>query len=115
MSDNIGNRLIKRVLTGLQVQYNPTLTRADLELLDKKILLQMMRNRIVLAFNKPPMWNRFGLDKIEGMYYVDRMDRESTHGWSTGESDKIYHFWFELPKDRDHFLQNIAELKITHC
>ena len=115
MSDNIGNRLIKRVLTGLQVQYNPTLTRADLELLDKKILLQMMRNRIVLAFNKPPMWNRFGLDKIEGMYYVDRMDRESTHGWSTGESDKIYHFWFELPKDRDHFLQNIAELKLAHC
>ena len=115
MSDNIGNILLKRVLTGLQVQYNPTLTRADLELLDKKILLQMMRNRIVLAFNKPPMWNRFGLDKIEGMYYVDRMDRESTHGWSTGESDKIYHFWFELPKDRDHFLQNIAELKITHC
>ena len=52
---------------GLQVQYNPTLTRADLELLDKKILLQMMRNRIVLAFNKPPMWNRFGLDKIEGI------------------------------------------------
>ncbi len=115
MSDNIGNILLKRVLTGLQVQYNPTLTRADLELLDKKILLQMMRNRIVLAFNKPPMWNRFGLDKIEGMYYVDRMDRESTHGWSTGESDKIYHFWFELPKDRDHFLQNIAELKLTHC
>jgi len=30
VSDNIGNRLIKRVLTGLQVQYNPTLTRADL-------------------------------------------------------------------------------------
>tara|TARA_B100000959_G_scaffold287152_1_gene369672 strand:- start:2928 stop:3275 length:348 start_codon:yes stop_codon:yes gene_type:complete len=115
VSDNIGNILLKRVLTGLQVQYNPTLTRADLELLDKKILLQMMRNRIVLAFNKPPMWNRFGLDKIEGMYYVDRMDRESTHGWSTGESDKIYHFWFELPKDRDHFLQNIAELKLTHC
>ena len=102
------------MIDGLQVQYNPTLTRADLELLDKKILLQMMRNRIVLAFNKPPMWNRFGLDQITGMYYVDRLDTDSTHGWSTGESDKIYHFWFELPKDRDHFLQNIAELKLTH-
>ena len=102
------------MIDGLQVQYNPTLTRADLELLDKKILLQMMRNRIVLAFNKPPMWNRFGLDEIQGMYYVDRLDKDSTHGWSTGESDKIYHFWFELPKDRDHFLQNIAELKLTH-
>lgn len=102
------------MIEGLQVQYNPTLTRADIELLDKEILLQMMRNRIVLAFNKPPMWNRFGLDQIEGMYYVDRLDRESTHGWSTGESDKIYHFWFELPTDKDRFLQNIAELKLTH-
>ena len=60
------------------------------------------------------MWNRFGLDKIQGMYYVDRLDKDSTHGWSTGESDKIYHFWFELPRDRDNFLQNIAELKLTH-
>ena len=102
------------MIDGLQVQYNPTLTRADLEFLDKKILLQMMRNRIVLSFNKPPMWNRFGLDEIQGMYYVDRLDKDSTHGWSTGESDKIYHFWFELTKDREHFLQNIAELKLTH-
>tara|TARA_B100000029_G_C16943928_1_gene729896 strand:+ start:132 stop:473 length:342 start_codon:yes stop_codon:yes gene_type:complete len=110
----ISNAFLKRMIDGLQVQYNPTLTRADLELLDKKILLQMMRNRIVLAFNKPPMWNRFGLDEIQGMYYVDRLDKDSTHGWSTGESDKIYHFWFELPTDRDRFLQNIAELKLTH-
>ena len=61
MTDNIGNRLLKNLLYGLQVQYNPTLTRADLELLDKKILTQMMRNRIVLAFSRPPMWNKFCL------------------------------------------------------
>ena len=67
----MNNAFLKRMLDGLQVQYNPTLTRADLELLDKKILLQMMRNRIVLAFNKPPMWNRFGLDKIQGMFPLD--------------------------------------------
>ena len=67
MIDNVGNRLLKRVLDGLQIQYNPTLTRADLELLDKKLLTQMMRNRIVLAFNKPPMWNKFELDKIDSV------------------------------------------------
>lgn len=114
MTDNIGNRLLQKLLYGLQVQYNPTLTRADLELLDKKVLTQMMRNRIVLAFSRPPMWNKFDLDKIEGMYYVDKLDKTSTHGWSTGESDKIYHFWFELPTDRDRFLQKIAELKLTY-
>ncbi len=111
--NEVRGRLIKRVLDGLQIQQNPTLTRADLELLDKKVLTQMMRNRIVLAFNKPPMWNKFELDKIEGMYYVDRMDKDSTHGWSTGESDKIYHLWFELPTDKDNFLRNIAELKLS--
>ena len=67
MIDNVGNRLLKRVLDGLQIQYNPTLTRAELELLDKKLLTQMMRNRIVLAFNKPPMWNKFELDKIDSV------------------------------------------------
>ena len=114
MTDNIGNRLLQNLLYGLQVQYNPTLTRADLELLDKKVLTQMMRNRIVLAFSRPPMWNKFDLDKIEGMYYVDKLDNTSTHGWSTGDSDKIYHFWFELPTDKDRFLQKIAELKLTY-
>ena len=114
MTDNIGNRLLQKLLYGLQIQYNPTLTRADLELLDKKLLTQMMRNRIVLAFSRPPMWNKFDLDKIEGMYYVDKLDNTSTHGWSTGDSDKIYHFWFELPTDKDRFLQKIAELKLTY-
>ena len=114
MTDNIGNRLLQKLLYGLQIQYKPTLTRADLELLDKKLLTQMMRNRIVLAFNRPPMWNKFDLDKIEGMYYVDKLDNTSTHGWSTGDSDKIYHFWFELPTDKDRFLQKIAELKLTY-
>ena len=111
MTDNIGNRLLQKLLYGLQIQYNPTLTRADLELLDKKLLTQMMRNRIVLAFSRPPMWNKFDLDKIEGMYYVDKLDNTSTHGWSTGDSDKIYHFWFELPTDKDRFLQKIAETR----
>ena len=60
------------------------------------------------------MWNKFDLDKIEGMYYVDKLDNTSTHGWSTGDSDKIYHFWFELPTDKDRFLQKIAELKLTY-
>ena len=114
MTDNIGNRLLQKLLYGLQIQYNPTLTRADLELLDKKLLTQMMRNRIVLAFSRPPMWNKFDLDKIEGMYYVDKLDNTSTLGWSTGDSDKIYHFWFELPTDKDRFLQKIAELKLTY-
>ena len=114
MTDNIGNRLLKNLLYGMQIQYNPTLTRADLELLDKKILTQMMRNRIVLAFSRPPMWNKFDLDKIEGMYYVDKLDKTSTHGWSTGDSDKIYHLWLELPTDKDRFLQKIAELKLTY-
>jgi hypothetical protein len=47
------------------------------------------------------------------MYYLDRIDREGTTGWSTGESDKIYHLWFELPTDKDNFLRNIAELKLS--
>jgi len=101
------------VLDGLQIQQNPTLTRADLQLLDKAVLGQMMSNRIVLAFSKSPLWDRLGLNEIEGMYYLDRIDREGTQGWSTGESDKIYHLWFELPRDKDHFLQKIAELKLS--
>ena len=97
----------------MQIQQNPTLTRADLQLLDKNILAQMMRHRIVLAFNKPPIWNALGLHEIEGMYYLDQIDREGTTGWSAGNNDKIYHLWFELPRDKDHFLQKIAELKLS--
>ena len=111
--NEVRSRLIKRVLDGLQIQQNPTLTRADLELLNEKIRTQMMRNRIVLAFNKPPIWTSLGLHEIQGMYYLDRIDREGTTGWSTGESDKIYHLWFELPTDKDNFLRNIAELKLS--
>ena len=111
--NEVSRRLIKKVLEGLQIQQNPTLTRDDLQLLDKNILAQMMRNRIVLAFGKPPIWNKLGLNEIQGMYYLDRIDREGTTGWSTGSSDKTYHLWFELPTDKDNFLRNIAELKLS--
>mgnify|MGYP006089146777 CR=1 FL=1 len=97
----------------MQIQQNPTLTREDLQLLDKNILAQMMRNRIVLAFDKVPLWDKIKLDEIQGMYYLDRIDREGTTGWSTGGSDKTYHLWFELPVDKDNFLRNIAELKLS--
>ena len=111
--NEVRSKLIKKVLDGLQVQQNPTLTREDLQLLDKTVLGQMMSNRIVLAFSKPPVWDRLGLNEIEGMYYLDRIDREGTTGWSTGSSDKTYHLWFELPRDKDRFLQKIAELKLS--
>ena len=111
--NEIRSKLIKRLLEGLQIQYNPTLSREDLQLLDKNVLAQMMRNRIILAFAKLPIWDRLGLNEIQGMYYLDRIDREGTQGWSTGSSDKVYHLWFELPTDKDRFLQKIAELKLS--
>ena len=106
------SRLIAKALQDLQIQQNPSLTRNDLILLPKDLLLRMLRNRMVLVFSSIVPWNKLDLDKFEGMYYLDKIDGK--HNWSTGgNSDKTYQFWFELPTDKDKFLRRIAELKLS--
>jgi hypothetical protein len=101
-----------KVLHDLQIQQNPSLTRNDLILLPKDLLLRMLRNRMVLVFSSIVPWWKLDLDKFEGMYYLDKI--EGTHNWSTGSnSNKTYQLWFELPTDKDNFLRKIAELKLS--
>ena len=60
------------------------------------------------------LFDGIGSIKIPSVdYYLDQIDREGTTGWSTGNNDKIYHLWFELPIDKDNFLRKIAELKLS--
>ena len=95
----------------MQIQQNPSLTRRDLELLDKDILLRMMRNRIVLVFPSIVPWNKLNLDYFQCMYYLDKID--GTYNWSGGSSENTYQIWFELPTDKDLFLHKLAELKLS--
>ena len=95
----------------MQIQQNPSLTRRDLELLDKELLLRMMRNRIVLVFPSIVPWNKLNLDCFQGMYYLDKID--GTYNWSGGSSENTYQIWFELPTDKDLFLHKLAELKLS--
>tara|TARA_Y100000310_G_C20540272_1_gene742925 strand:- start:348 stop:641 length:294 start_codon:yes stop_codon:yes gene_type:complete len=96
----------------LQIQQNPSLTRRDLELLDKDLLLRMMRNRVILVFSSVAPWNKLNLEEIQGMYYLDNID--GTYNWSTsGNTENTYQLWFELPTDKDIFLQKLAELKLS--
>ena len=95
----------------MQIQQNPSLTRRDLELLDKDFLLRMMRNRIVLVFPSIVPWNKLNLDYFQGMYYLAKID--GTYNWSGGSSENTYQIWFELPTDKDLFLHKLAELKLS--
>ena len=96
----------------MQIQQNPSLTRKDLELLDKELVLRMMRNRIVLVFSSVVPWNKLNLNQFQGMYYLDKID--GTYNWSTGgSSGKTYQIWFELPTSKDLFLHKLAELKLS--
>ena len=96
----------------MQIQQNPSLTRRDLELLDKDLLLRMMRNRVVLVFSSSIVpWTELNLNQFQGMYYLDKID--GTYNWSGGSSENTYQIWFELPTDKDLFLHKLAELKLS--
>ena len=96
----------------MQIQQNPSLTRKDLELLDKDVLLRMMRNRIVLVFSSVVPWAKLDLNQLQGLYYIDKLD--ITYNWSTGgSSGKTYQIWFELPTSKDLFLHKLAEFKLS--
>ena len=95
----------------MQIQQNPSLTRSDLELLNKDLLLRMMRNRVVLVFPSVVPWTELNLNQIQGMYYLDKID--GTYNWSGGSSENTYQIWFELPTDKDLFLHKLAELKLS--
>ena len=95
----------------MQIQQNPSLTRRDLELLDKDVLLRMMRNRVVLVFPSVVPWTKLNLNQIQGMYYLDKID--GTYNWSGGSSENTYQIWFELPTSKDLFLHKLAELKLS--
>ena len=95
----------------MQIQQNPSLTRSDLELLDKDLLLRMMRNRVVLVFPSVVPWTELNLNQIQGIYYLDKID--GTYNWSGGSSENTYQIWFELPTDKDLFLHKLAELKLS--
>ena len=94
----------------MQIQQNPSLTRRDLELLDKDFLLRMMRNRIVLVFPSIVPWDKLNLGEFHGMYYLDNIDGTHTTG---GNTENTYQIWFELPTDKDLFLHILAELKLS--
>ena len=88
----------------MQWHTNKNLSQRDLETLyNTKIYLDMLRQRVVVDFEKKeiPAFQKFGLSNARDLFYI----KERGH--------KVYEFWFLDGRDMYDFDQVLMEYKLT--
>ena len=82
-----------------------SLSETDLGLLaGTELLLQMMRNRIVVVTNNNDVdWTGL-MEDIPGLYQIRPLDK----------SKQIYQLWFEFQSDIDQFNKNLYVSKLAN-
>lgn len=88
----------------MQWHTNKNLSQRDLETLyNTKIYLDMLRQRVVVDFEKKeiPDFQKFGLSNARDLFYI----KELGH--------KVYEFWFLDARDMHDFDQVLIEYKLT--
>lgn len=82
-----------------------SLSETDLALLSgTELLLNMMRNRILIVVNlqKKIKWEEL-LGETKGLYHIRSLDK----------ADTIYQVWFEHAKDLDQFKKDLMVSKLA--
>ena len=82
-----------------------SLSETDLQLIaGTELVMQMMRNRIVVVTNNNDIaWNDLMTD-IKGLYHIRPLDK----------SKQIYQLWFELKDDINQFNKNLYVGKLSN-
>ena len=81
-----------------------SLSETDLQLIaGTELVMQMMRNRIVVVTNNNDIaWNDLMTD-VTGLYHIRPLDK----------SKQIYQLWFELKGDVEQFNKNLYVSKLS--
>ena len=81
-----------------------SLSETDLQLIaGTDLVMQMMRNRIVVVTNNNDIaWTELMTD-ISGLYHIRPLDK----------SKQIYQLWFELESDIEQFTKNLYVSKLS--
>jgi|TARA_B110000908_G_scaffold11380_1_gene13397 hypothetical protein len=77
------------------------LSEQDLEMIDPKIITQMMKTRIVVEFDDNPDIDNLDFGGCTGFYHIKSL------------KSKLYQFWFENSKDSESFYSNILAYKMS--
>jgi len=82
-----------------------SLSETDLTLIaGTDLVMQMMRNRIVVVTNNNDIdWTTL-MDDIPGLYHIRPLDK----------SKQIYQLWFEFQSDIDQFNKNLYVSKLSN-
>ena len=82
-----------------------SLSETDLQLIaGGDLVLQMMRNRVVVVTNNNDLaWTDLMTD-VSGLYHIRPLDK----------SKQIYQLWFELESDIEQFNKNLYVHNVAH-
>lgn len=78
-----------------------SLSEDDLQLLDSSIVTEMLKNRILVEFDKTPEIENFDFSGVNGFYCMKSL------------GSKLYQFWFQYESDCDAFYSTCIAFKMS--
>lgn len=83
------------------VKQGYALSDEDLQLVDPKIITEMMKYRLVVEFPDAPDINQLDFSGCQGFYHIKSL------------GSKLYQFWFYKKSDFDAFYENVIAYKLS--
>lgn len=79
-----------------------SISEDDLHLIDSSTVTEMIKNRLVIEFDKSPDIDSLDFSGCQGFYHIKSL------------GNKLYQFWFEKRQDYDIFYNTMIAYKMSH-